>query len=266
MTAVSHALRWIVEAVVRPFDSLAPWVSLAIIGAITAVVMLVAVRRVSPQRLVTRSRAQMAGAVLEMRLYLDHPRRVLAAQGRLIAWTVIYLACLLPAILVLAAPLGLLYLELAARHDVAPLKTPTTAVLRVDLADDADVRDVSITPSSRIAVTARVRDAEDHAVYARLEIYARGEHEVVVRAGDTEVTKKISADPDADTVSPERRGGLSYLWATTDEPPIDGGPITGISLAHPARDEALPVRWWLYWLGAATIVALLLRKRFDVVF
>lgn len=266
MDRIAHAVRWFVEVLLRPLDHLAPWASLAVVGAVTGLVMLVVVRRTSPQRLIGRARAQMAAALYEMRLYLDHPGRVLAAQGRMIGWTVVYLACLLPSLLVLAAPLGLLYLHLEIRHGVAPLPAPSTIVLRVELAEGASTRDVTLEPRGDVRITARVRADDEPAVYARLAIGGPGAHEVIVRAGGVAVSKRLDAAPGADVVSPERRAGLAHAWTLGAEPPIDDGPIRALSVAHPDRDSTLPVPWWLYWLAAATVVALALRRRFDVVF
>lgn len=266
MATLAHASRWIVEAVLRPLDALAPWASLAIVAVLTAAIMLTVVRWVSPQRQISRARARMAAAVLEMRIYLDQPRRMLAAQGRLIAWTAAYLACLLPALVVLALPLGALYLQLEIRHGLAPLPVPSTAIVRIALADGVAPGDVVLEPAGAVAITARVRAPDEPAVYARVAIRAPGTHALTVRVGDEVARKQLVADVDADRVAPERRAGLAALWAVGDEPPLDGDAIRAITLAHPARASTLPVRWWLYWLGLATVVALLLRRRFGVVF
>src|SRR5262245_58541935 len=92
-----YAIRWLVERFVGLFDPLPPLLSLTIVPVLTAWFLVVVVKRVSPQRRLARSRDQMAAAIFEMRLFLDAPRRVFAAQGRLIAWTVHYLACMVPA-------------------------------------------------------------------------------------------------------------------------------------------------------------------------
>lgn len=266
MGAITDGLGWSIEAVLRPLDRLPPAASLAVVAAITAVIMLAVIRRTSPQRAISRARAQMAAALLETRLYLDHPARMLAAQARLVGWTAAYLACLVPSLVLLAIPLGLLYLHLDARHGLAPLAAPGTAVVRIALDRGAAVRDVAIQPDGGVAVTARVRADDEHAVYARLAIRTPGAHALVIRAGGTAARKQVSADPDARVVSPERRRGIARLWTVGVEPALGSGPIRAITIQHPARADHLPVRWWLYWLGLATVIALALRRRFGVVF
>src|SRR5690606_20318731 len=56
MDTFIHGIHWLVEALLRPFDGLVPWVSLAIIAIPTAAVILVVVRRTSPQKLVGTAR------------------------------------------------------------------------------------------------------------------------------------------------------------------------------------------------------------------
>lgn len=264
MAAIADGLRWLAEAVLRPLDGLAPWAQLAVVAAITAVIVLVVVRHTSPQRTIARARAQMAAALLETRLYLDHPARMLATQVRLVAWTATYVACMLPSLAVLALPLGLLYVPLDLRHGLAPLPAPGTAIMRIELGAGVAPRDVAIEPGAGVAVTARVHADDERAIYARLAIRTPGTHAIVVRGGGAAQTKRISADPGAAVVSPERRGGLAQLWAAGAEPALEGDAIRAIAIPHPARPDALPVPWWLYWLGLATAIALVLRRRFGV--
>jgi hypothetical protein len=265
MDRVARASRWFVETLLRPLDALSPWASLAVVAAVTAVAMLYVVRWTSPQRVLARARARMAASLFEMRLFLDRPRLVLAAQLRLIAWTGVYLACLIPPAAVLVVPLGLVYVHLDARHGPAPFAVPATAVMRIELAPDADPRELAIEARDGVEVTARLRADDEHAVYARLAITRPGTHRITIRIAGREVTKAVAADPAADTVSTERRQGIAHVWARGIEPPIDDGPIRAIALQHPPRACDLPVPWWLYWLGLATVLALVLRRRFDVV-
>lgn len=270
MDALLHAVRRACHLALWPLEALPPVVALTVVSALTAVVMLVVVKRVSPQALIARARDRMAACIYEMRLFLDAPGRVLRAQARLLGWTAIYLAALSPAALVLSPPLGLLYLELETRHGLAPLPAPSTAVLRVELEPGHEADEVTIQPppGGQVRVTAPlVRAGDERAVYARLAIAAPGAHEVTVRAGGEAVAKRLDADPRAVRVAPERSGGWRHLVSLGDEPPPGGDAIRSISVQHPAREQALlglAVPWWGYWLGVATALALLLRRRLGV--
>jgi hypothetical protein len=259
--ALVHGIHWLIEALLRPLDGLVPWVSLAIIAMPTAVLILVVVRRTSPQKLIARSRSQMAASIFEMRLYLDHPLQLLRAQARLVGWSVLYVACLIPSLVVMAAPLALLSVHLEIRHGLAPLAAPQSTVVRIEVANGISVRDVAIDVDDSLAVTARVHVDDERALYARIAITQPGSHRFIVHAGETRTEATLEADPDSAVVSAERRAGLSQLWAFGAEPPLDGA-VRSISIPYPERSSAVP--WWLYWLGAATVFALLLRRRFGV--
>lgn len=270
MDSILHAVRWACRAALWPLEALPPVLALSAVSAVTALAMLLIVKRVSPQSHIARARDRMAACIYEMRLFLDAPGRVLRAQARLLGWTAIYLAALLPAALVMTPPLGLLYLHLETRHGLAPLPAPSTAVLRVELEPGHEGDEITIRPppGGQVRVTAPLLRARDErAVYARLAIAAPGTHELTVSAGGEAVVKRLDADPRAVRVAPERSGGWRHLVSLGDEPPPGGDVIRSISVQHPEREQALlglALPWWIYWLGLATVLALLLRRRLRV--
>jgi hypothetical protein len=265
MDFVIDVARGLVELIVSPLDVFVPAVSLAIVAMGTAVVVLVATRWTSPQHTVGRARARMSAAIYEMRLYLDHPLALLRAQARLVGWIAVYFACLVPTAIALSAPIGLLYLHLEVRHGLAPLAAPSTAVVRIGLGPGTSPGAVAVEDGDGLAVTAPlVRAADEAAVYARVAIRRPGTHELVVRVGDATVTKRLVADPDAPAVAPERDSGVARFWSLGDESAPPSPAIRSIAVRHDERAGELPVRWWLYWIGLATIAVLLLRRRFDV--
>lgn len=263
MEHVVHAIGWGIEALLRPLDALAPWASLAIVAAITGAIALLVIRYTSPQRRIRRARAQMAAALFEMRLYLDYPLHLLRAQGRLVGWSVLYVAYLLPSMLVLALPIGLLYVHLEIRHGLAPLPANAAAVMRIEVAPELSPRDVAIDVDGGVAVTARVHAEDEHALYARIASRG-GTHRLTVRVRDAAVPTTLVVARDADVVSRERRHGWSQLWAFGAEPPIASAAIRAITIPYPDRPSPFAVPWWLYWFAATTGFALVLRGRLGV--
>jgi hypothetical protein len=263
-----EALSWTVEAVLRLLDMVPATASLLAVSALTALLMLLAVRLASPQKLVARARDRIAACIYEMRLFLDAPGRLLRVQGRLLGWIAAYLLTLLPAAIVVSPALGLLYLHLETRHGLAPLPAPSAAVLRIELAPGFDGQQVQVAPVGPVRVTAPlVRAADESTVYARLAVEEAGEHIVLVSAGGERMAKRLDADPSARRVSPERRAGWRQLLALGDEPPHDGDAIRAVSVQHPERHHAwlgVAIPWWATWLAVSTVLALLLRGRFDV--
>lgn len=238
---------------------------------VTGVILLVVVRYTTPQRWVETARARMTSAIYETRLFLDDPKRVLIAQGRLLAWSAAYITTMLPAFVVVAVPLGLLYLHLDARHGLLPLPMNRDFVVRVELVEGRDPGTVSLgaLPEGITATAAPVRSAALGRVYFRLRATREGAFELPLRTGDTTTSKRLVAstgDRPATAVSPVRGGGLALLWLATLEPPLDGtGPIASVSVAHEGRtDTWLGMPWWLYWLLVATLAALVLKKPLRV--
>lgn len=288
MSFLAKTLRALVEHGVGAFDGLGPFLGLTILSCVTGALMLWIVGKTTPQARLERARARVAAAVYEMRLFIDAPGRVVRAQGQLFRWFAWYMALLLPAFVLLSIPLGLFLLHLETRHGLDPLPVGEPIVMRVDLAPGVDGYQVSAGPVSQepgpdqaVRVTAPPLYVEDEArVYIRLEIdpaAGPGEYAVAIDVGDAgdagdaagaRVVKRISADPAADAVYPERRSGWAAWYQLGNELPLPDGPVRAVILEHPDRPPTWLVwgaPWWLYWLLLSTIVALALRRPMGVV-
>lgn len=272
MDTILHGLRSAFEYGLAPFDALPPFWGLTLISLLSGVAMLWVVGRTTPQRRIEVARARMASAIYELRLFLDSPRRIFAAQGRLLLWSFAYVAYMLPAFLLLSLPLGILFLQLEARHGQAPLPLNTPIVVKISL--DADragalAGDLLMEPPAGVRVTAPpLRVLDERLVYARVVITEPGTHDLVVRAAGTPVSKRLSADPGAIQVAPERTRGAGLLVSYGNEAPLPrAAGIASISVPHPAMPDSrlgVPMPWWLYWLLVATVAALALRRPMGV--
>jgi hypothetical protein len=267
MELLARALRVGTDAILWPLDGLAPLWSLTIVSVVTAVAILVVVRYTTPARWIERARSQIAACIYEVRLFLDSPRQVIRTQGRMLMWTGVYIGALLPALIVMSLPMGLLYLQLEIRHDQAALPTGEPVVVRVALAGDG-AHEVTAKTGEWGAITAPpVIDRDGGAVYFRLRVDSPGTWPLEIqRAGKEPVIKRIDADPGSAARSPARVTGLATWWASTDEPPIpEAAGLAEISVPHPALDvEVAWMPWWLFWLLFSTILALALRRPFGV--
>jgi hypothetical protein len=270
MGGVVHGLREVVARLCTPLDWVSPLVGLTLFSIASGALMLWVVGKTTPQRWLRRSRDQMIASVYEVRLYLDSPRRMLAAQGRLLVFSMAYTACLLPAFVALGPPLLLLYAPLELRYGVAPLATGEPALVKVTLAPGAPgeaLRAEAATAGLRVTAPPVLVEDERRA-YLRLAVDQPGDHRLTLRLHDRTWDKQVSAGADA-LPSPERASGLAALISLGTEPPLDAEDgIEGIEIAHEARVGSwlgLDMPWWLYWLGVATIAALALRRPLGVV-
>lgn len=253
-------LRAIVEWSLVPFDHLPPWLGLTLVSVLTGVFALLVVRWTTNQVAVAAARDQMSAAILEMRLWLDSPKRVLMAQGRMLAWTGRYVGRTLPALVLLAVPLSLAFLNLEMRHARAGVVAGGDALLRVD-GGTADLRVAGPLPASAPVFV----HPTDGAAYVRVATPDAGRFEVELSQGSATASKLVVVG-DSGPVSLERAAGWDALWAFGVEGPLAAGPISRISVEHPARVGSwLGMPWWGYWLVVSTGAALLLRKPLGVV-
>ena len=264
-------MRTALDLIFYPFDLLPAQVALVIISILTGAGMLWVVGKTTPQKRIERSRSQVAAAIYEIRLFLDSPRRIFKAQGRLLVWSLIYVGYMLPAFILLSLPLGLFFLHLEVRYGLEPLPANQALVVRVDLEEGVDGRAVSPAPEQGdgISITAPpVYVESEQSIYFRVVVDGARTSELRLAVGDQIVTKELATIRQGSSVSPERRRGLSHWWAMGAESPLPGdSPIETISVAHPDSQRnwlGMPIPWWLYWLALATIAAFALRKPMQV--
>jgi hypothetical protein len=270
MGTVAYWMRSCVELLLYPFDRLPRFWSLSAIAVLTALLMVVIVGRVTPQARIRRARARIAAAIYEIRLYLDSPRRMLAAQATLLKYSIFYVLLLVPALLVLAPILGLLYLHLDVRFGLVPAQPDTSVIVKVAIDREVDGYQVAAAElPDGLDVTAPPVYVEDEArVYLRVDVRKAGVHTLPIDAAGHRVTKEIVARRGAAKVVPERRRAHSALWAFGHERPLPGaGPVQMVSVAYPEAEQkwiGLSIPWWLYWLLLATLAALVLTRPLRV--
>jgi hypothetical protein len=270
MSELASMLRQVAEALLWPFDILPRRLGLLVFAVVSGLLMLLLVGKVTPQGRLKHAREQMSSAIYELRLYLDSPRRIFVAQGRLVLWSLNYLAYLLPAFAVLLPILALLYAPLEVRYGLAPLEAES-ALVRIDLREPLPAAEqAKVDGGTNVKLAAPpVLLPDERVLYLRLGIAERGLHRVRIEVGGWQVEKRISAEnsPDGE-VSAERRAGLSHLFALGNEPPLPSdGPVSAVVVSHDPRDLSfvgLEMPWWVFWLVVATVVALAFKKRLGV--
>jgi len=261
-----NLLRRSCEGLLSLLDVLPASVSLTVVAVVTGAALLLIVRYTTPQKWVEIARARMSSAIYETRLFLDNPARVLIAQGRLALWSALYIGTMIPAFVLAAVPLGLLYLHLEARHGLEPLPLHRDVVVRV-FAEDADAIAFGTWPEGVKATAAPVR-ARTHSgevVFQRLQVERPEEFDLELFVEGQPLTKRLSADPAAPR-SPERARGFDLLASLTTEPALPGtSSVQRISTWHePSTQTWLGLPWWGYWLGIATASALILKRPLGV--
>jgi hypothetical protein len=251
------------ELLLVPLDRMPEGVALAVVSILSGVIALYVVKWTTDQRALQAARDQLAASLLEVRLFLDSPRRVFRAQLRVTAWTGRYMARAMPALLLMVVPFTLAFMHLFVRHEVAPLPIGEDVLVQVEL-DAGSTAEVTLTTPAGVVQTAPLFVAAGPIVYARVRASEAGRHELAFTVGGEPMTKLLVAG-EGRVTSPERRSGLAGLWALGTEG-ATSAPVSRVFIEHPpALREWLGMPWWLFWLVVSTVAALVLRKPLGVV-
>ena len=265
MGTIAHGFRWLLDLTIWPFEGMGPFVTLTISSVITALAILLVVRYATPASWITKARAQIAAAIYEVRLFLDSPVRVIKSQGRLLGYTAVYIAALLPALIIMTLPMGLLYLQLDLRYGVEPVPVGDPMVVTAVLEDGVDPKTVAAETGEWGVVTATVRDPSGPSIYWRLVVKEAGSHTFVIAAGPDRIEKRVDAAPELGAISSVRTKGLGMWWQVTGESPIDSDMVAEVRINQETKStDVLRMPWWVFWLLLSTILALVLRKPFKV--
>src|SRR4051794_11415375 len=117
----------------KPFAALPPALSLALVSALTAVVMLLVVRRTSNQRALDDVKRKIHAALFEIRLFNDDLRAIFRAQGEMLRHNVTYLRLSLVPMLWMIVPFVLVIAQLQFHYGYNGLAPGRPALLTAHL-------------------------------------------------------------------------------------------------------------------------------------
>jgi hypothetical protein len=212
----------------------APLVTLLVLSAVTGVGAVLVFRATSRQARLSTLRARMGGNLLAVWLYRHDTSVVLALQRAIAADAVRRIALGLPSLLILAAPVALLMVQLDLRFARRPLSLDRPAIVRVKWLEAP--RSAELIPSEGLRVEARVRmDAERETAW-RIRAEAPGAHRIAVRTERGAAEKAVVAGAEGDAVSQARVSRLRDAWWRPGEAPIPPAlGIEAIEVAYPPR-------------------------------
>ncbi len=286
MSLLNAALRAVFDVALRPFAALPPIVPVTIMALVSGVFALLVYRWTSNQAAIAAVKRRLFGHLLEVRLFNDDLRAVLAAQLRLLRENLTYLRLNLVPLLWMIVPFMLLIAQLQFHYGYSGLDVGERTLLTVDLvAPDAEPSadgeppprpDVDLEASPGVAVeTPGVWVPSLHQVAWRLRALEPGRHQLVVRTGGEEFTKSVFVvDPENGARwvrrSPTRRRAAildQLLYPAEPSLPRDG-PVDRIDIRYPAASISFFGLFDLHWLFAFLILsiglAFALRNRFGV--
>ncbi|MXX76795.1 MAG: hypothetical protein F4210_09940 [Holophagales bacterium] len=283
MSLLNAALRAVFDVALRPFAALPPIVPVAVVALVSGIFALLVYRWTSNQPAIAAVKRRLFGHLLEVRLFNDDLRAVLAAQLRLLRENLTYLRLNLVPLLWMIVPFMLLIAQLQFHYGYEGLEVGERTLLVVDLAPaDAGVDQTAPRPPIELEAPAGVA-VETAGVWVpslrqvvwRLRADEPGRHELLVRADGGAFTKSLFvADPEGAAQwvrrSPTRRRAaiLDQLLYPAEPSLPRGGPIERIDVQYGTAAISFfglfDVHWLIAFLILSLAFAFALRNRFGV--
>ena len=286
MSLLNAALRAVFDVALRPFAALPPILPVAIVALVSGIFALLVYRWTSNQTAIAAVKRRLFGHLLEVRLFNDDLRAVLAAQLRLLRENLTYLRLNLIPLLWMIVPFMLLIAQLQFHYGYDGLEVGERTLLVVDLApaeaaaaggDEAAPRPpIELEAPAGVAVeTAGVWVPSLRQVVWRLRADEPGRHELVVRADGGAFTKSLFVeDPEGGALwarrAPTRRRAAildQLLYPAEPSLPRDG-PIERIDVRYGTATISffglLDMHWLIAFLILSLAFAFALRNRFGV--
>ena len=271
IAALNALLDSLFDALLRPLAALPPLGSLAVVSLVTAVVMLLVVRRTSNQVALDRVKRQIHAALFEIRLFNDDLRAIFRAQAEMLRHNLTYLRLSLAPMLWMIVPFVFVIAQLQFQYGYDGLETGRQVLLTAHLREtppNVVVATLEAPPGIRADTEAVWFPAAQDLLW-RITPQAAGDHELRLQVGGQTFTKTIHVSSRVARRSPARlEAGFVNQILYPAEPPLPAdGPITAISVAYPERDiEVLGWRlnWMVVFFALSIVFAFMLRKPFGV--
>jgi hypothetical protein len=267
VAAINTAFTAVFDALLAPLLRLTPLAGLLVISLITAVLVVMVMRRVSDQARLRATRRRMQAALFEIRLHADDPVAVLRSFGDVLIQNAISLRLNLVSLLWLIVPLSLMVAQLQAFYGYSGLRLGEPAVITLE--SESNTLVTLDAPAAIRIETEPVHLAGSAATVWRIVPMESGSFAVTTRSGSHAVTKTIVVGDRPARRSPIRlRGDLELQLLYPSEPliPAESG-IRSIAVDYPEGLVDLfgwPVHWLIVYLLFSLLAALLVSRRLGV--
>ncbi len=261
------------DLLLRPLAGLPPLASLTIISLLTAIVMLLVVRRTSNQHALDQVKRRIHAALFEIRLFNDDLGAIFRAQGDMLRHNLTYLRLSFAPMLWMFVPFVLVIAQLQFQYgyDGLAIGQPVLLTAHVRTAGS-----VGGNAAPRLELPAGIRADTDaiwfpaaQDVMWRITPEAAGDYEIRLLVGGQTITKTLHVSSRVARRSPERleAGFLNEVLYPAEPPLPANSPLTAITVPYPER-EINVFGWHLNWLvvffALSIVFAFVLRKPFGV--
>jgi uncharacterized membrane protein (DUF106 family) len=194
MNALGGALTRLFGLLLGPFENGQAFAGIIVVSLVTGAVMMLLFKVTSNQQGMKAVKAKIAAYFLEMRLYKDDFAAVMASQRRVLAANLGYMKlALLPAV-VLMIPVVLIMVQLNLRYAERGLAPGETAMVKVTVAEGADViaQGLTLVPSDGVEkASPAVRIPSLGEIDWKIRLTRPGVHEMKLTSGSGEITLPV---------------------------------------------------------------------------
>ena len=225
---------------------LAAWLILVLLSVAAGVLIHLALRRFSNQAELRAVKRRKKAWLYELRLYVDEPALIARAQLALLRDNLRHIAILGRPLLVLAAPLILVYYALDGLHGRRPLAPGQPATLTVRLASPFPAEAPRLEAPAGIAVeTPAVRIPAVNEVSWRIRPLGEMSGSVRIHLADETVEQPVRAG-----------AGPLFQWPWR----ISGHQIRSVEIAYAEAGWG-----WIFWFMAISVATvLILNRRYGI--
>ncbi len=248
------------------------WLQIGVTALPLTVVALLVYRLVSDQPGIVRTKNRIKAYLLELWLYKDDPRVLLAAQGRVFWHSLVYLKHALLPVAVLLLPVGLLTAQVESRF---AFRTPTAdesllVVATVAPPDDLLQKVATLAAPGVRVETPPLRVTSAGQVLWRVSGEAAGPHWLDVQVGAAGTTREllVGAAGHPPLATELFRADDWRSLAHPASPPLPANGAVSVLVDYPRARGSFAglssASWWL--LGATLLIGLTIRRWFGVTF
>jgi len=256
MSTLNTLLRDFFDVLLYPLRGLPEIVGVAVFSLVTAVGALLVFRAASDQEGIAAVKRRIYACLFEILLYNDDLRAILRAQMEILRHNLTYFRLSLVPMFWMIVPIVLLIAQLQFIYGYRGLLPGETAVLTVELSEDAAAGGAEVKPSARLQAPPGLR-VETPAVWVaslneiawRVAADRAGEYELELELDGEVYTKSVSVSSEINRRSPIRleEGFINQLLYPAEDPLPGNGPIDSISLTYLDGDVVI-FGWGLHWL------------------
>lgn len=249
-----------------------PIISLAVLSALSGVVMLFFFAKFSDRKAIGAVKRLVQAHLLELRIYRDEPRVMWAAQKSLFASNLRYMALMLLPALWMILPFSLLLVRMEAIYGRAPAPVGQPAIVTMALRTPIDPNRAApqlVAPDGVVVETPPLRVLPERQISWRVRPVAPVSAMLQIHMDGVTVPKRMEAGGGPRFV-PGRSVSSMFgsLWHP-DEPRIAAPDVDWVDITYPDATFGLfgiHMSWIVWFFLISMISALLLKKRFRVTF